>query len=100
MTKLSNLKEAVEQISLCGPKEIVLTSNKGILVYADNNFYEAPFKSKIIKGRTGRGDTAIAAYLGRRLKYNPEDSCIFAAALVSRKMEYPGPFKEEIKTLS
>ena len=44
-------------------------------------------------GRTGRGDTTFSAYLSWRLDHDPKESLKFAAALVSIKMETPGPFK-------
>ncbi|MFL7792422.1 MAG: carbohydrate kinase, partial [Anaerolineae bacterium] len=44
-------------------------------------------------GRTGRGDTTFAAYLSWRQKHDVEKSLRFAAALVSLKMESPGPFQ-------
>jgi len=97
LTQCSDLKESAKKLAFYGPKEVVLTSNKGVLVYANGSFYEAPFKSRKIKGRTGRGDTCIASYLGRRLTHNPEEACKFAAALTSLKMEKPGPFKKNLK---
>jgi sugar/nucleoside kinase (ribokinase family) len=44
-------------------------------------------------GRTGRGDTTFAAYLARRNDHGVSESLKFAAALVSIKMETPGPFQ-------
>ena len=99
LTQNSDLKAAAKKLSSYGPDEIVLTSNKGVLVYANNSFYEYPFKSRKIKGRTGRGDTCIASYIGRKLTHSPEDSCKFAAALTSLKMEKPGPFKKSLKSV-
>ncbi len=97
LTQESDLKRASKKLSDYGPEEIVLTSKKGVLVCADKKFYEAPFKPRKMKGRTGRGDTCIAAYIGMRLKHSPEESCRFAAALTSLKMEKQGPFKKDIK---
>lgn len=99
LTKEINLTKAVKKLYHYGPKEIVLTSEKGVMVYDGNYIYEAPFKSRKIKGRTGRGDTCIAAYLGMRLKHAPAEACRFAAALTSLKMEKLGPFKGHIKTV-
>jgi sugar/nucleoside kinase (ribokinase family) len=54
--------------------------------------YWEPFSNRSVVGRTGRGDTTFAAYMARRLDYDPEESLKFAAALVSIKMERAGPF--------
>jgi sugar/nucleoside kinase (ribokinase family) len=55
-------------------------------------YYET-FSNSNISGRTGRGDTTFSAYLSWRLNHDPKESLKFAAALVSIKMETPGPFK-------
>ena len=54
--------------------------------------FEAPFVIRSLDGRKGRGDTCISAYLAGRLKSSPEDSCKFAAAVTSLKLEKEGPF--------
>jgi sugar/nucleoside kinase (ribokinase family) len=46
-----------------------------------------------VVGRTGRGDTTFAGYLARRLDEGPAEALRFAAALVSIKIETPGPFQ-------
>ncbi|MBQ1581972.1 MAG: hypothetical protein II107_05830, partial [Prevotella sp.] len=46
-----------------------------------------------LSGRTGRGDTTFAGYLCERLDHDIPTALEFAAALVSLKMETPGPFK-------
>lgn len=102
LTNKTDLREAVKELAEYGPKEIVLTHARGVLVYADDNYYEAPFTPKEIRGRTGRGDTCFATYLGKRLTSSPKEACKFAAAVTSLKMENPGPFKgfiEEVEEL-
>jgi len=79
-----------------GPREIVLTRPQGVLVYADGEYYQAPFNPRKVRGRTGRGDTCFASYLGRRLTADPEEACRFAAAMTSLKLEQPGPFRGSI----
>jgi sugar/nucleoside kinase (ribokinase family) len=96
LTGTSDLQEAARALSEFGPGEVVLTHGKGVLVYADGHFYAAPFRTREIKGRTGRGDTCIAAYLGKRLTTSPAEATIWAAALTSLKMETEGPFNREI----
>ena len=74
-----------------GPKEIVLTHRDGVLVYAGGRFYEAKFHPNKLIGRSGRGDTCIAAYIGKRLTASPAEATIWAAAVTSLKMEAEGP---------
>jgi sugar/nucleoside kinase (ribokinase family) len=72
----------------------VLTHQEGVLVLAEGRFYEAPFRPRSLAGRTGRGDTCFASYLGRRLLGDdPERATRFAAALTTLKLEQPGPFR-------
>jgi len=102
LTKKADFREAARELAAYGPKEIVLTHAAGVLVYAEGRFHEAPFRPKAIRGRTGRGDTCFATYLGRRLTAPPEEACRFAAALTSLKLERPGPFRgsiEDVKKL-
>jgi len=93
LTGKRDLREAARELSAYGPKEVVLTHAKGVLVYAGGRYYEAPFRPRRLEGRTGRGDTCFATYLGRRLTSPPEEACRFAAALTSLKLERPGPFR-------
>jgi len=96
LTSRSDLREAARALAEFGPGEVVLTHGKGMLVYADNRFYAAPFRTREMRGRTGRGDTCIAAYLGKRLTASPSEATIWAATLTSLKMETEGPFRREI----
>ncbi len=91
-----DLHEAAKALAALGPQEVVLTNRQGVLVYADGCFYSAPFRTRGMKGRTGRGDTCIAAYLCKRLTASPAEATIWAAALTSLKMEKEGPFNQEI----
>jgi len=97
LTGEKDLKSAAEKLSAYGPKEVVLTHAAGVLVYADGKYYEAPFKPRALRGRTGRGDTCFATYLGKRLTSPVEEACRFAAALTSLKLERPGPFRGSIE---
>lgn len=92
MTGEKDLEKAAKILAGYGPKEIVLTQKKEILVYADGNFYRAPFLPKNLSGRTGRGDTCITSYIGSRLKYGPERACQIAGIITSMKQEVPGPW--------
>jgi len=97
LTGASDIRKAAEILTSYGPQEVVVTYKEGIVVYAEGNVYEAPFTARSFKGRTGRGDTTIGAYLSRRLSHPPKESCQFAAALVSLKMEEHGPFRKSLR---
>ena len=96
LTGKKDLKEAAKNLADFGPQEIVVTHRAGVLVCADGHFYEVPFSPREVRGRTGRGDTCIAAYLGKRLTAPPAKATVWAAALTSLKMEQDGPFRREI----
>jgi len=97
LTGQTDIRQAVRELAAYGPQEIVLTHAAGVLVYAHGRYYEAPFRPREIKGRTGRGDTCFATYLGKRLTSPPEVACQFAAAVTSLKMEKPGPFRGSLQ---
>jgi sugar/nucleoside kinase (ribokinase family) len=64
-----------------------------VTVLADGDFHQAPFTSRSLDGRTGRGDTCFAAYLGGRLASPPEEATLLAAAITTLKQENPGPWR-------
>ena len=92
LTDKEDIEDAAKDLVKLGPKEVLLTHEKGISVYANNKLCFFPWKNKFIKGRTGRGDTAFISYVGSRIKKNPEESLKFATALTSLKLEIQGPF--------
>jgi sugar/nucleoside kinase (ribokinase family) len=71
----------------------MITHSQGVLARVNRETYYEKFSNSNISGRTGRGDTTFSAYLSWRLDHNVRESLKFAAALVSIKMETPGPFK-------
>jgi sugar/nucleoside kinase (ribokinase family) len=97
LTGQADVRQAVRELAAHGPSEIVLTRPQGVLVYADGEYHQAPFNPREVRGRTGRGDTCFAAYLGRRQTAGPEEACRFAAAMTSLKLEQPGPFRGSIE---
>ncbi len=97
LTGCTDVRQAMRELGAYGPSEIVLTRPQGVLVYADGEVHQAPFNPREVRGRTGRGDTCFAAYLGRRLTASPEEACRFAAAMTSLKLEQPGPFRGSIE---
>jgi sugar/nucleoside kinase (ribokinase family) len=96
LTGESDIKTAARKLADLGPKEVVLTHRHGVLVCADGKFHEAAFFPKELVGRSGRGDTCIASYVGKRLTASPAEATIWAAAVTSLKMESEGPIRREI----
>jgi len=92
LTGLTDRAEAARVLHSWGAKEIMITHNTEVIVYDGEKFCAAPLKPRNLTGRTGRGDTTFAGYLTKRLKHSIEESVLYAAALVSLKMETPGPF--------
>jgi sugar/nucleoside kinase (ribokinase family) len=92
LTGEKDLARAAQRLSAYGPREIVLTQSSGVTVFAQGQIYQAPFTPRLLAGRTGRGDTCVASYLGRRLAASPEEACRFAAAVTTLKQEKPGPW--------
>lgn len=83
---------AAKQLFAWGAKEIMITHNAEALIYDGKDFYACPLKPRGLVGRTGRGDTCFAAYLGERLRTGVPAALLQASALVSLKMETSGPF--------
>ena len=96
LTAQRDMKVAAKMLSDLGPKEIVLTHRDGLLVYDSRHFYEAKFYPEKLIGRSGRGDTCIAAYVARRLNGSPSEATAWAAAATSLKLESEGPFRRNI----
>lgn len=92
LTGTKDLKKATAIIAGWGAKEVLITEKAGATLAAEGNIFREGFTNRSQVGRTGRGDTTISAYLCRRRTHSPQESLRFAAALVSIKMEKPGPF--------
>ena len=97
LTDKTDLRIAASQLAEYGPREVIITHSDGIIVYADEQIYEAPFTPRSLDGRTGRGDTCFSTYIGRRLNASPEEATRFAAGLTTLKQEKPGPWRGTIK---
>lgn len=93
LTGLTDLTAAARRLADYGPAEIVLTQSSGVTVYAGGQIYQAPFRSRSLVGRTGRGDTCFATYLGKRLSTSPADATRWAGAVTTLKQEQPGPWR-------
>lgn len=92
LTGTDDLERAARIIEGWGCPEVVITRADGVLARAEGQTFHERFTHRSVVGRTGRGDTTFAAYLARRLDHGVAESLRFAAALVSIKMESPGPF--------
>jgi sugar/nucleoside kinase (ribokinase family) len=100
MTGTKDREKAAEILLGWGTKEIMITHHKEVLIYNGKKHYICPLKPRNLSGRTGRGDTCFSVYITERLDKGIEEALLFAAALVSLKMEKPGPFKgtrDEVK---
>lgn len=92
LTGLTNLETAAHRLAEYGPREVVVTESSGVTVFVDGEIHQAPFTSRSLGGRTGRGDTCFATYLGWRLRASPGEACRYAAAITTLKQEKPGPW--------
>lgn len=92
MTGSKDRYEAASIIKSWGCEEVLLTHNSEVLVFDGHNYYTCPYKARSLVGRTGRGDTTFSAYITERIHKGPKEAVNYAAALVSIKMETPGPF--------
>jgi sugar/nucleoside kinase (ribokinase family) len=86
---------AAAAMAAFGPREVVLTHGRGMVVRAEGAVSEAPFVPAEVRGRTGRGDTCFSTYVAARERMAPAAACAFAAAVTSLKMERPGPFRRD-----
>jgi sugar/nucleoside kinase (ribokinase family) len=93
LTGTDDLEQAARQFEAWGSPETVITHAEGVLARVNGKTYYEKFSNRSMVGRTGRGDTTFAAYLARRSDHDVAESLKFAAALVSIKMETPGPFR-------
>ncbi len=93
LTGTEDLEQAAIIVESWGCPETLITHSQGVLARVKGVTYYEKFSNSNVSGRTGRGDTTFAAYLSWRLDHDVRESLKFAAALVSIKMETPGPFK-------
>lgn len=92
LTGLTDRVEAAKVLYGWGAKEIMITHNTEVLIYDGKEVYTCPIRSRNLSGRTGRGDTTFAGYINERLTRDIPAALQTATALVSLKMETPGPF--------
>lgn len=100
LTGTEDLEKAAAIVESWGCLETVITHSQGVLARVHGVNYYEKFSNNNVSGRTGRGDTTFAAYLSWRLEHDVRTSLKFAAALVSIKMETPGPFKGTLEDVA
>ena len=88
-----DLVDAAHRLADYGVREILLTESAGLIVLAEGQIYRAPFCPRSLRGRTGRGDTCFATYLGARLSAPPREAARLAGAITTLKLEKPGPWR-------
>ena len=93
LTGTDDREKAAKMLYEWGAKEVLITHNTEVLAYDGHKVYTCPIKARNLSGRTGRGDTTFAGYITERQRTGIEDALLYCTALVSLKMETPGPFK-------
>ena len=92
LTGLTDRAEAAKVLYGWGAREVLITHSTEVLVYDGHEIHTCPIRARNLSGRTGRGDTTFAGYINERLTHDIPTALRFATALVSLKMETPGPF--------
>jgi sugar/nucleoside kinase (ribokinase family) len=93
LTGCKDRVEAARILSAWTGGEVMVTYNEEVLLCSGEKIWTSPFTAKKLPGRSGRGDTTFAAYLGERVfRKDPGEALDYAAALCSIKMESEGPF--------
>ena len=100
LTGTEDLEKAAIIVESWGCPETMITHSQGVLARVNGLTSYEKFSNSNVSGRTGRGDTTFAAYLSWRLDHDVRESLKFAAALVSIKMETPGPFKGTLEDVA
>ncbi|HTV61802.1 MAG TPA: PfkB family carbohydrate kinase [Verrucomicrobiae bacterium] len=100
LTGTDDLEKAGMIVESWGCPETLITHAQGVLARVKGKTYYEKFSNSNVSGRTGRGDTTFAAYLSWRLTHEVSESLKFAAAVVSIKMETPGPFKGTLEDVA
>ncbi len=93
LTGAEEPEDIVDSLHGIGFREVLLTTRWGVFIgVKGRGIFSASFKVKEVKGRTGRGDTATAAYVHSKLRgLKPDEAAVFTAAATSLKLMKPGP---------
>jgi sugar/nucleoside kinase (ribokinase family) len=93
LTGETDMAAAAAKLATYGPAEVLLTHSAGVTVWEGGQIHVAPFTSRSLAGRTGRGDTCFCTYLGQRLSKPAGEATAIAAAVTTLKQEQPGPWR-------
>jgi sugar/nucleoside kinase (ribokinase family) len=93
LTGETDLAAAAAMLADYGPTEVLLTRSAGVTVWEGGRVHRAPFTSRSLAGRTGRGDTCFCTYLGQRLTKPASEATRIAAAVTTLKQEQSGPWR-------
>ena len=93
LTGLTDRAEAARLLHSWGAREVLITHNTEVLAYDGEDIYTCPIRARNLSGRTGRGDTTFAGYITERQHADIRQALQYCTALVSLKMETPGPFR-------
>ena len=92
LTGLTDRAEAAKLLHSWGAKEVLITHNTEVLAYDGNGIYPCPIKARNLSGRPGRGAPTFAGSPPERPRAGIAEALQYCTALVSLKMETPGPF--------
>lgn len=95
VSREKDVERAASVLASFGPMEVVITlGSRGSLIYTEQKLHKIPSCTPTKTGDpTGCGDTYMGGYLYERLRgTTPEMAGRFAAAIVTLKLEGPGPF--------
>jgi sugar/nucleoside kinase (ribokinase family) len=92
LTGTRDLQDAASRILAMGAGEALLTDQRGVHAIGPSGAHAAPFMPHQLIGRSGRGDTCLAAYASRRISHLSSEATLWAAAVTSLKLESDGPF--------
>jgi sugar/nucleoside kinase (ribokinase family) len=93
LTGIDDIRRSARAVHDLGPKIVLLTHSGGVCAFDGDEYYESPFTSFTLEGRTGRGDTCTGAFLFAMHQMNLRDATALAAEVTSRKMQYRGPYR-------
>lgn len=94
LTGFGDPEKILKTVEELGPSEIILTRNDGVFLRKNGKTLFSEFGKYDVRGRTGRGDTCIAAYLCLRNKERDDERLVkMVAQVVTKKLQKPGPYK-------
>ena len=96
ITGTRDLQDAASRILALGAGEALLTDQRGVHAVGPSGAHDAPFMPQRLIGRSGRGDTCLAAYAARRISHLSSEATLWAAAVTSLKLESDGPFHHSL----